>query len=364
MNSTTIAFFVTDHGFGHASRSAAVMAALHFLMPNLRFEIFTASPKWIFTDSLRTPFGYHEIKTDLGPVQASPLKEDLPATCRALDRWLPFDQDLVDGLAGQLAGLGCQLVVCDISPLGIAVANRASLPSVLVENFTWDWIYTQYAAEFPELNIAADMLNEVYQQVDLRIQTEPLCVPVEGTPKVDPIYRWPRTGRQEIRDRLGISGSQKMVLVTMGGVPDRFEFVKSLPEEIDPFLVIPGADGLNCNHPKVILLSAHSSFYHPDLLNAADALIGKAGYSTIAEICHTGQPFGYILRRRSPESVYLGRFITTYLSAVSIPEEDHSTGQWIKKLPNLLTLAPKTPPFENGAFQTARLLLDKFLDNR
>jgi hypothetical protein len=361
MNSTTIAFFVTDHGFGHAARSTAVMMALQALEPDLRFEIFTACPKWIFTESLQNPFGYHAIKTDLGPVQASPLEEDPIATCRALDRWLPFDPKLVDDLGGQLAFLGCRLVVCDISPLGIAAARKAYLPSVLVENFTWDWFYAQYAAAFPQLAKSVDMLNEVYQQVDLRIQTEPLCVPLEGMLKVNPIFRWPRTDRQEIRRRLGISGIQKMVLVSMGGVPDRFDFLNFLPDEIDPLLVIPGAHGMACDHPKVTLLPAHSAHYHPDLLNAADALVGKAGYSTIAEICQTGIPFGYILRRESPESVPLGRFITTHLPCLSIPQEDHYTGQWLKKLPELLTLAPRASSFENGAFQTARLLLDKYI---
>jgi len=369
MHSTTIAYFVTDHGFGHASRSAAVMAALQSLKPDLRFEIFSACPKWIFNASIPTEnsqagFGYHEVKTDLGPIQSTPLKEDLNATSRALDRWLPFDPDLVDGLAGQLTALGCQLVVCDISPLGIAAAHRASLPSVLVENFTWDWIYATYAADFPGLAVSARILKEIYQQVDLRIQTEPLCVPLEGMPKVNPIFRWPRTDRQEIRSRLGISGSQKMVLVSMGGVPDRFDFLTQLTEEIDPFLVIPGADGLNCDHPKVILLPAHSSYYHPDLLNAADALIGKAGYSTIAEACHTGIPYGYILRHQFPESVHLERFITTHMRCLSIAPEDHYSGRWIGKLPALLTLGAKTPSFENGAFQTAQLLLNNFVYNR
>lgn len=369
MNSTAIAYFVTDHGFGHASRSAAVMAALLSLQPGLRFEIFTACPKWIFDDALQTEkgtsgFGYHGVKTDLGLIQASPLEEDLDATCLALDRWLPFDPDLVDGLAMQLTALGCQLVVCDISPLGIAAAHRAALPSVLVENFTWDWIYASYSADFPRLAVSARILNRIYQQVDLRIQTEPLCADLEGRPRVNPIFRWPRADRQEVRSRLGISSSQKMVLVSMGGVPDRFDFLTQLSEEIDPFIVIPGADGLNCDHPKVILLPTHSSYYHPDLLNAADAVIGKAGYSTIAEACHAGIPYGYILRHKFPESVHLERFITIHMPCLSIAPEDYYTGRWIGKLPALLTLEPARPLFENGAFQTAQLLLDKFVYNR
>ncbi len=52
-----IAYFVTPHGYGHASRAAAVMAALLELDASIRFEIFTQVPAWFFESSLGESFG-------------------------------------------------------------------------------------------------------------------------------------------------------------------------------------------------------------------------------------------------------------------------------------------------------------------
>jgi hypothetical protein len=39
-----IAYFISPHGFGHASRAAAVMEALYKIESSIRFEIFTTTP--------------------------------------------------------------------------------------------------------------------------------------------------------------------------------------------------------------------------------------------------------------------------------------------------------------------------------
>jgi hypothetical protein len=39
----SIAFFISPHGYGHAARACAVMAAMHELNPSIRFEILQQS---------------------------------------------------------------------------------------------------------------------------------------------------------------------------------------------------------------------------------------------------------------------------------------------------------------------------------
>ena len=145
-----------------------------------------------------------------------------------------------------------------------------------------------------------------------------------------------------------------MVLVSMGGVPDRFDFLSRLSGQIEPFLVIPGADGRSSPHPKVLLLPTHSDFYHPDLMAAADALVAKAGYSTIAEAYQCGLPFGYIRRPQSPESHALEAFIIRHLPAKAIPTGSYADGTWISALPDLLGMPRVVAQRENGAVQAAR----------
>ncbi len=90
MTGSSIAFFISPHGFGHSARSAAIIQSLHQLEPTLDFHIFTLAPRWFFETSLPFAFSYHECLTDIGLVQSSPLEEDLPATLKRLSGFLPF----------------------------------------------------------------------------------------------------------------------------------------------------------------------------------------------------------------------------------------------------------------------------------
>ena len=186
----SVAFFVSPHGFGHAARASAVMLELVQQAPEVRLEIFTRVPEWFFADTLRVPFGYHDLLTDIGMAQRTPLAEDLEETQRRLETFLPFSDDLLAEWAGGLHELGCRLVVCDISPLGIAIGRRAGLPVVLLENFTWDWIYTGYLRQAGEagaerldgLATAIRCLGETFAMATAHIQTQPVCWPRPAMP--------------------------------------------------------------------------------------------------------------------------------------------------------------------------------------
>jgi len=350
-----MAVFVTPHGFGHACRAAAVMEELRRLDNNLRFELFTTSPPDIFSVSVGNNFGYHRIKSDVGVVQLTPLLEDLNATCEQLGLMLPFQRSLVGELAERIRSFKCRLVLCDISPLGLQVAEAANIPSVLVENFTWDWVYEGYLPDAPCLRPFIDQLAAIYRKASLRIQTPPLCRAVENSIYVEPISRAIRTDRKTVRRQLGVAESANMVVVSLGGVPDSHMFLDSLPPSLDAHLVVTGTERKNCNiHPHVTLLPPHSSFFHPDLLGAADALVGKAGYSTVAEVWQCGLPFGCIQRPHSPEADVLEAFISSELMSIEISPEEYADGSWLHRLPELLAMDRRQSARVNGSTAAAK----------
>ena len=63
---SAVAYFVSAHGFGHAARASAVMAALRRRSPDVALHVFTTVPRWFFDDSLRGVFTYHPLRTDVG----------------------------------------------------------------------------------------------------------------------------------------------------------------------------------------------------------------------------------------------------------------------------------------------------------
>lgn len=353
-----IAWFISPHGFGHAARACAVMQSLANQLPVVHFEIFTTVPEWFFTESLTCSYQYNRELVDIGLVQSTPLVEDLDATLRALYSLYPLSKKEMDRTAGMLASKNCCLVVCDISPFGIGLANHSGIPSILIENFTWDWIYEGYLNSKPEFSFFIEFFSKLFMSSTHRIQTEPLCNPMLVSEKIlPPISRKPKTPPSSIRERLGITDHQKMVLLTMGGINDNLPQIGRCIHSDSIVMVVPGAVATTKKVGNLILLPHHSDFYHPDLLHASDAVISKLGYSTIAEAYYAGAPFGYIRREHFRESPVLEKFTQQNLPSLPFLMDDLSSPSISIKVDELLSLSPLRHQRENGADQAAKTII-------
>ncbi|HLF57405.1 MAG TPA: hypothetical protein VI942_11220, partial [Thermoanaerobaculia bacterium] len=269
-----LAVFVTPHGFGHAARAAAVLAALREELPALEATLFTSVPRWFFSESLDFSFDYRELACDVGFVQRSAVEEDLGATIgRLAELWTDAEEFLLKGLLSQLVASRAEAVLCDIAPLGLVAAREAGIPSILVESFTWDWIYEGVLEREPRFAPWIRRLREAFELATLRIQTEPVCSPAPGATRVGPIARRPRTPRRAVRARLGIGGGRSMVLVSLGGIESRIAHLERLELPGVDFVVPGGVAAGEAEAPRegLVLLPHHTPIFHPDLVHAADA---------------------------------------------------------------------------------------------
>ncbi|RME73705.1 MAG: hypothetical protein D6784_11500 [Chloroflexi bacterium] len=233
-----------------------------------------------------------------------------------------------------------------------------------MENFTWDWIYEGYLplVETPALadrlrrHIAG--LRDWFQQTDYHIQTEPVCAAAERAHlTVPPVSRGVRTPRAEIRQRLDIPAGVPAVLVTMGGTAWAYDFLTRLAVQPEVCFVIPGVEEALPAAGNVRLLPRQSGFYHPDLVNAVDAVVGKVGYSTVAEVYQAGVPMGYIARAQFRESPVLVQYIDRRMAGLPIDEAAFRAGRWLDRLPALLALPRRREAAVGGAEQIARFVL-------
>jgi hypothetical protein len=357
------AFFITPHGYGHAARAAAVMDFLSELASGAEFEIFTRVPAWFFETSLKAPFHYHDVVTDIGLVQTTSMESNLPETVRQLAALMPFQDHLVKTLARQVREAGSEAVVCDVAALGIAVAREAGLPSFLEENFTWDWMYQGYLDREPAFAPYVAYLRDLYQSVTYHIRTAPAST---GQPPADleagVVSRRPRTAPDIIRGRLGVPQDIPMILITMGGIVTQYPFLDRLAHAGDIRFLVPGGidaarNGAYEQHGSLVLIPHHSEFYHPDLTETSNVVIGKLGYSTLAETYSAGVPFAFIPRQDFPETPSMARFATTVMNAEALSEARFFSGDWLDLLPELLSRPRKKPSRPNGGEEIARFLL-------
>ncbi len=356
--SERIAFFISPHGFGHAARSAAVISALQKRNPSLHVDLYARTPSWFFKDSLEGSYEYHELMTDVGLAQKNPLEVDLPETLKRLDAFLPFSENLIGSLGQQLKQNRVQLVVCDISPLGLAVAERAGITSVLLENFTWDWIYQGYPALNSSLATHTEMLKTIFAKARFRIQVQPNCFLQPSDLTTEPVSRTPNVSRQSTRRQLKIPDQKKLVLITMGGIPDAYRSLGLLQKFENCCFLVPGPNREIEVNGNLTLLPFHSKFYHPDLVQAADVVIGKVGYSTLAEVYHAGKPFGFFTRPGFRESDVLSAFILNKMHGIELLHNEYEDGSWTRRLPDLLELPIIKRNEGNGADCVAAFLGD------
>ncbi|MCI5126387.1 MAG: hypothetical protein D3925_18400 [Candidatus Electrothrix sp. AR5] len=355
---------ITPHGLGHAARACAVMEELSRRIP-IHYKIVSTAPTWFFAESLTASYTLYPLQTDVGLAQHDALREDLDQTVEQLYAFYPLRPELLDQLAALFAD--CQLVLCDIAPVGIAAAAQArkqygaEVRSVLLENFTWDWIYHPYLGSHPEFDGIIDYLQGLYSQADYHIQAKPICAPSKADLLAPPIARAACTceqARTEIRQMLGLQEEKKVVLVTMGGI-EGTELPLDRMRACQNFcFVLPGqarerieAEG------NLLFLSADSAIRHPDLIAACDAVIGKVGYSTLAEVYQAGIPFAYISREWFRESRPLADFIAREMPSLPLTEEVFRQQDLSDMLTDLCRLPRQDRKEEGGASVVAEFLL-------
>ena len=351
-----IAFFISPHGFGHAGRAAAVMEALHAQDPTVRFDLFTTVPEWFFGDPLDGLFQYHACIADVGFRQTSPLAFNLEETRDAVEAFVSRAPQEAEILARRLRDLGCAAVVCDISPLGLMAAEKAGLPSVLLENFTWDWLYEPLIPQDAAFGPLVEWMRARFAGADRHIQARPRCEPLsEPDLVVPPISRRPRLGRPEVRDGLGVGDRTPLVLITMGGVSQPLPFLEELKRRPDVTFVVTGSDR-TATQDNLRLFHNAERLFLPDLIRASDWIVTKLGYGTLAEVWASGRPLGYVRRTDFRETGPLEDFARSEISSLEIPQEDYSTGTWIERIDDLLALGSSPERLTNGSEAAARFI--------
>jgi len=153
-----------------------------------------------------------------------------------------------------------------------------------------------------------------------------------------------------------------MVLASMGGVGWDYGPLDRMVGDDGPWLVVPGGAEGEMRRGRLLVLPFHSMYFHPDLVHAADVVVGKLGYSTVAEVCHAGTAFAYVERPRFPESPVLARFVDEKLTAVMLEPAAFANCQWLPAVREALAAPRKTPAARDGAAEAAAAILDCFSD--
>ena len=355
-----IACFITSHGFGHATRSIALLNKLS-QKENLNLLIFSTLPNWFFKENLTgISFTYHHVETDIGLVQKSPFLHDLNLTINRLANFLSFKKEKIDPIIEILEKELLDFIFCDISPLGLHLGNKLKIPTCLLENFTWDWIYESYLSENKNFKDPINKLKNIFEKADLHIQTNPVCQPQKHLVQINPIFRPHQQNKEQTLRQLGIGLNKPIILITTGGIAQKFSFLEKIKKDEKHFYLITGDYQQIEKEDNFILLPQKNDFHFPDLIQLSDGVVGKVGYGTVSEVWGARKPLIGIFRDGFRESTPMRNFVKKNIPGFEISNILFQEGEWIQKIEQLINLPKNTfETIENGT-EKASLLISKW----
>ena len=165
-----IVFYISGHGFGHASRDIELIGAILTRRPDARITVRTTAPRWLFDLYADERVDVQAVEADTGVVQIDSLRLDEEATARAAASfYAEFDRRVAEETE-VLRQAGATLVLGDIPPLAFAAAACADVPGIAIGNFTWDWIYAAYPAFERLAPDVLPMIREAYATSTLALR--------------------------------------------------------------------------------------------------------------------------------------------------------------------------------------------------
>lgn len=350
---SSILYYITGHGYGHAVRSSQVIRSLQQLRPDLKIHVRTTAPKWLFPPSVI----HTRQSIDVGIAQRDSLDMDLEGTLNACRALQAKTAGLVDEELAFVRDHQVRLIAGDIPPLCFEIAARASIPSVAITNFTWNAIYRAYLENYPEFAPFIEDMEAFYGKATVAL-TLPYPCDMDVFPRREPIPWVARSSaltRGGARAKFKLPESATIVLLSFGGLGlSRFPLDR-LNERRDFFFVATGeAKRQDAN----FLVLPDAQRHYEDLVRAVDVIVTKPGYGIVADVLAQKLPMLYTDRGDFAEYPFLVQALNDLATAEFIPQSELLSGNVGPYLNRLLGMTPNWPQVSlDGAAAAARRIL-------
>ena len=380
--SAPVVFYISGHGFGHASRDIEIINALHAREPALPIIVCTQVPEWLIQRSVTHPVELRELECDTGLQQIDSLRLDVEASLRrAAGYYSTFDQKVVVE-RDFLRACHAAAVLGDIPPLAFEAAAAAGLKSAAIGNFTWDWIYAEYSEHLGSYPDLLPTIRRAYAHASLALR-----LPMHGgfaglehvTRDIPFVVRRSLRSPEEIRRALRLPDGP-LLLLSFGGygirgvdpaVPDRLaRYTLVITDDASgrelwsarpsPASEVGSASAQGSN---IVRISGEAlrqaGCRYEDLVRAVDVVVTKPGYGIVSECIANDTAMLYTSRGRFREYDQLVAGMQRYTRCEFIENGALLAGRWDPFVERLLAApAPLERPRVDGAEVAAQMVLE------
>lgn len=306
----TIAYYISDYGYGHATRSVAIILRLLQRREDVRIIVCHSFALSFLQHALQDFAGriqFHEVQTDVGYVlQHHSLQIDEIAIQEQVREYLNNLPQLVQQEVTYLEKLSTDMIISDITPMAFEVADQLHIASIGISNFTWHTAYTSMLD--PQI---LKQLEVLYHKMDYFLA---LAGSVEcnwGRNENVAFGFYSRNIKQEeverIRRSLNPGGTKNIIFVPIG-MKINLGDLSHLSLWNQPNCIFVVSSNMECSHPNVVRIEpGYTEVQH--YVAASDLVISKAGWGTVSEAIGSGIPLLLIQREGMNEDENTIRYL-------------------------------------------------------
>lgn len=361
----SIAFYISGHGFGHASRQIEIINALGpHLSADTRIIIRTSAPRWLFDRTLTVPVTLLAGECDTGIVQIDSLRIDEAETVHRAREFYAAAQQRTLNETELLRTHEAKLVVADAPPLACAAADALGIPSVIISNFTWDWIYDRYARRFEaEAPDVVPVIARAYSTATggWRLPMHGGFATVRPVTDLPFVARHARHAQDEVRDVLDLPAERPLALCSFGGY-GLTAFDLASVDCLEHWTVVATGRVPPRHRSHGLVFVDESRMYesglrYEDLVAAVDVVVTKPGYGIISECVANGTAMLYTSRGQFPEYDIMVAEMPRVLRCAYLDQASLLAGRWRAALDALLASLPppEYPPTDGAEVAADRL---------
>ena len=289
-----IVIYVSDHGFGHAARTIALVRQLK----KYNYEIIVKNSNAYNFLKLQLPeYDIIKTQTDVGPItNIFSNSPDYEKTFSLYNNWINNSKKWIDDEVKFFKNKKIDLIISDISPISIRLANKLGIPCITIANFTW----IDILENFPHHKYRNDIMNWLYDSFEMSTLAIrlPLHMKLKGLRKPKNsslLFRKTTSSKNSILKNLGIT--HKPITVYSGTNTSKLQFITN--DKI-PNIIHVHSKYLEINNKKI-----SNSINVQNLISQSKLVITKPGYGIFSECIASRCPMLVIPQKNYPEGKIL-----------------------------------------------------------
>ncbi|MFA4955697.1 MAG: glycosyltransferase family protein [Candidatus Methanoperedens sp.] len=328
-----ICFYISDYGYGHASRSIAIIRKLLSEYKDVKIYIKNSGA----FDYIRSSLPHDNIEVvksdnDIGVIfRENSISVDKEQTRGMLIEWIKSWDEYIKIEKQFCESRRIDLILSDITPQAFIVANELGIPGIAISNFSWHYIFFNLFGNIP----VVEQIKGAYMLADLALVlpfNEGLDA-IKKQKKVGLVSREITMEKYDLRRSMGISDNELLVYMGVGMSIDP-SFMSNIKKLDIPDLKLLVQHNVCLPFKNVVRIPDRETETQ-NYINMCDLVVSKTGYSTASEAIRAKIPIFFIKRDGFKEDELVGDAIEKMGVGRFISERSFLECEWRHELGNL-----------------------------